>query len=147
MMTREDMMSALKDINRLKNFVNGGYLNAIGRPNGENEENPNIDKFGRGFNKDDRFNACSPHTIRYNSWKGTYGNSGSTSILSIGSEILFWRCFDQYLNQRQDEILNAVADLMQIELQKNIDVLKDERDRINNVIEELTKGVHDDQEQ
>lgn len=143
MMTVDDMMSTLKDINRLKNFVNGGYLNAIGRPNGEDEYNPTIDKFGRGFNKDDRFNACPTHTIRYNSWKGIYGNSGSSSILSIGNDTLFWRCFDQYLNQHQDEILNAVADLMQIELQKNIDVLKDERQRISNTIDLLTKGGQD----
>ncbi len=143
MMTVDDMMSTLKDINRLKNFVNGGYLNAIGRPNGEDEYNPTIDKFGRGFNKDDRFNACPTHTIRYNSWKGIYGNSGCSSILSIGNDTLFWRCFDQYLNQHQDEILNAVADLMQIELQKNIDVLKDERQRISNTIDLLTKGGQD----
>ena len=146
-MTREDMMSALKDINRLKNFANGGYLNAIGRPNGENEENPNIDKFGRGFNKDERFCAAGTHKLFYSSKRGYFGSSDCYEIISIDNKELFWNCFDQYLNQHQDEILNAVADLMQIELQKNIDVLKDERDRINNVIEELTKGVHDDQEQ
>ena len=142
MMTAEQMMSTLKDINRLENFANGGYWKAIDRPNKKDNPDSNVDKYGRGFNKDDRFNACPPHTIRYNSWRGYYGNSGSSSILSIGNESLFWRCFDDYLNEHQDEILKAVANRMRIELQKDIDVLKSERDRIDGVIDELTNGLY-----
>lgn len=138
-MTPEQMMSTLRDINRLKNFANGGYWNAIDRPNKTDNPKSKVDKYGRGFNGDARFSGLGSHTLFYFSKRGYYGCSDCYTILELDDTKLFWNCFDEYLNKHQDEILNAVADIMQMKLQKEIDVLKQERDRINSVIDELTK--------
>lgn len=145
MKSPEQMMSTIQDINKLKNFANGGYDKAIQTPTELHNNYSEIDKFGRGFSTEGgNISACFPHKLYYNSWRGHYGDSSVGRILTISNGELFWSCFDQYLNQHQDEILNAVADLMRIELQKGIDVLKKERDRINSVIDELiNKGTND----
>lgn len=134
------MMSALKDINTLKIFANGGYWKAIDRPDKRDNPCSRVDKYGRGFNTDDRFSGLGTHKLFYASKYGFYGSSDTYTMLSIGNTDLFWGCFDDYLNQHQDEILNAVADLMQKELQTSIDVLKEERNRIAEIINLLEKG-------
>lgn len=73
------------------------------------KEDSQCDKFGYGFNLDDRFKACQGKTITFDSWKGYYGNSGCTNIVSLSPEI-FNKHLLRYLNNNKHIIMLAIAD-------------------------------------
>ena len=72
-------------------------------------KNSDIDKYGFGFVKDDRFSAVGRHTVTFDSWEGFFGSSNCSSLLSISNRDLFWQAFDKYLNQHQEEIFQYIA--------------------------------------
>lgn len=142
--TITDVKKLMLDVNRLRNFANGGYNKAIESPKELHHERQSIDKYGRGFNTNFyNYLAAQEHKVTYSSWKGYFGDSSCSTILKIGCNELFWECFDKYLNEHQDEVLNGIADMMEKELQSSIDVIVQERDLLNKMIEEVQKGGQD----
>lgn len=91
-----------------------------------------IDKYGFGFCRDDRFSAVGKHSVSFDSWKGYFGSSDCTRLLVVGNPELFWRAFDKYLNQHQEEILQYIASEFKRELDKR-------RTEINDAISSLIK--------
>lgn len=143
--TINDVKLLMVDVKHLRHFANGGYEQAIESPKGLHRADQNIDKYGRGFNKArDNFSAAGQHFLTYSSWKGYYGDSGCTTILSLNQREIFWNCFDKYINEHQDEILNGIADIMEKELQSSIDVIVQERDLLTKMIEEVQKRPTND---
>ena len=72
------------------------------------------DKTGWGFNKDDRFNACTPISIAFSSHMGTYGDSGCSSECSLSADIFNKHLVD-YLNRNKEQIMLSVADSIENE--------------------------------
>lgn len=66
------------------------------------------DKTGWGFNKDDRFTACTPVSIWFSSHKGTYGDSSCSRQLSLDAGI-FNTHLVKYLNENKESIMMAIA--------------------------------------
>lgn len=132
----------MKDIDQLKRVVASvGRLREFFAPEYVHEflaENHDCDKHGFGFNMDARFAETSFHKLSFDSWHGWFGNSGCTTWLhaNLDSEV-FWRCFDRYLNDHVYTIMLGVADLMEAEAQKNIEMLRAEKDRLNELIAAL----------
>lgn len=118
------------DIVKLHKFCNGG---AERKPHGD------VDKVGTGFNVDGRRKMCGTHTVWYDTHIGYYGNSNAYPQieLSDSSHALFWRCFDEYLNENEDAILNAVCNKMARELRKQQDVVEEEIKRLSGMMEEI----------
>ena len=75
------------------------------------EDDPNVDKLGSGFNRDDSFSAWKTE-ISLDSWKGNYGHSECGRFLHIGNEAVFTRHFVGWLNDHLREILQGVIDRM-----------------------------------
>ena len=130
-MNIEDIKRAKSDVEDIRKFV-ATYDEFL-------KTHSDCDKHARGFQVDDRFTACKKHNVWYSSYRGYYGNSSSSSWLSILNSDVFWQCFDQYLNLHQDEILLGVAELIETVIKKNVNVIKEQRDSLNSLIEELEK--------
>lgn len=63
---------------------------------------PHYDKVGFGFNLDSRFSAGEVR-VSFDSWKGTYGNSGCSTIFQFIP--LFEELLVNYLNSHKNEII------------------------------------------
>jgi len=73
------------------------------------EKDPkHYDKTGWGFNEDSRFNACKAASIAFSSHKGTYGDSGCSSQLSL-DDSLFQKHLVKYLNKNKEIVMMAIA--------------------------------------
>lgn len=82
------------------------------------------DKFGYGFNQDDRFKACQGKAITFDSWAGYFGDSGCSSIVSLSPEI-FNKHLLRYLNNNKHTIMLAIAD----SIEKDAKSIKDEAEK------------------
>ncbi|MCR4849059.1 MAG: hypothetical protein K5920_09465 [Bacteroidales bacterium] len=123
----KELKRAIVDLHK---FCNGGAIR---------ERKGDIDKYGTGFNVDGRRKMSGSHTIYYDTHYGYYGNSSSYSQIELPSSTheIFWKCFDEYLNEHQDEILNAVCKKMQLRLSKETDTIKEEIDHLTTLMNEL----------
>ena len=117
-------------IQDLRKFASGGAVR---------KEQGRIDKFGTGFNLDNRFAMCCDHRISYDTWRGSFGNSDCDRQLRLDCCVapIFWKCFDEYLNDHQDEILLAVARKMEMQMSKEVDVVKKEIKELNEFVDAL----------
>lgn len=124
------------DIKRLKAFASGGAKRV---------PNADMDKVATGFNCDDRFSMCGKHTLTYDTKIGFFGNSGCTTQISFNEDTykLFWRNFDAYLNEHQDQILMEVAKKMEKEMAKEIAVVEERIKDLNAFMAEL-QGINDE---
>lgn len=127
------------DIKRIEKFFdkeNDSYMC--------NAKDSSCDKYGRGFNKDSRFSATGDtHKVSYDSWKGYFGDSNCRNQLNINSKELFWKCFDEYLNEHQAEIMLAIADKMKKELSANTNVLVKEIQRLQETLVQINDEKED----
>lgn len=123
----KELKKAIVDLHK---FCNGG---AIRREKG------NIDKYGTGFNVDGRSSMSGRHTVWYDTYYGSYGNSIVYTQIELPSSTheLFWKCFDEYLNEHQDKILNAVCQKMQLRLSKETSTIQEEIDRLTTLMNDL----------
>ena len=134
--TIEELREWNDDIKKLKAFSSGGAKRI---PNG------NMDKVATGFNRDDRFAMCGKHTLTYDTKIGYSGDSGCTTQISLhgNTDKLFWRNFDAYLNEHQDEILMGVAKKMEKEMAREIAVVEERIKTLNAFMTEL-QGINDE---
>ena len=120
---------AIKD---LEKFCTGGAIR---------HEIPsrNIDKCHAEFNRDDRFSMAGKHTIFYSSNYGYYGNSNCSTQIELPQSCreLFWKCFDRYLNEHQDEILLAICKKMKAALAEDNAVVKEKIEELTALYNEL----------
>lgn len=72
------------------------------------------DKKRMTFNADDRFSACKGAVIRIDTWKGYYGDSGCSNILTL-DENLWQKHLVKVLTKDFRKILLAVADSIEEE--------------------------------
>lgn len=94
------------------------------------------DKYGKGFNLDDRFSAVS-FNLSLDSWTGYYGHSGCSTEISIGNKEKFIEHFIKILNKKFDELLLLTADSILSEAillkEKAISELKEKTKKIENL--------------
>lgn len=123
----KELKRAIVDLHK---FCNGGAIR---------EKKGDIDKYGTGFNVDGRRKMCGTHTIYYDTHYGYYGNSNAYIQIELPSSTheIFWKCFDEYLNEHQDEILNGVCKKMQLRLSKETDTIKKEIDNLTTIMNDL----------
>lgn len=109
-------MDALKEIGIL--MRNAKAIEEATKTYQKCKQDSSCDKHNFNFNKDERFSACTGFTLRVDSWKGYYGNSGCSSILSVDHEVFnkhllkvlredFW----PILNKVQESILDEARGL------------------------------------
>jgi len=67
------------------------------------------DKKGMGFNLDDRFAAFSCK-ISFDSWRGYFGNSGCSNVISFQESKEVSKSFVRYLKAHEQEIMHWMAD-------------------------------------
>lgn len=123
----KELKHAIVDLHK---FCNGG---AIRTKQGD------IDKFGTGFNVDGIRKMSGSHTIYYDTYYGYYGNSNAWSqiVLPQSTHDVFWKCFDEYLNEHEDQILNAVCQKMQLRLSKETATVQEEINRLTTLMNDL----------
>lgn len=125
-----ELKNLKEDIVKLHKFCNGGA---------ERKEHGDIDKVGTGFNVDGRRMMCGQHVVWYDTRIGYYGNSSAYPQIKLNesSHALFWKCFDEYLNENEDTILNAVCNKMAREMQNQQDVVEEEIKRLRDMMNEI----------
>ena len=123
----KELKKAIVDLHK---FCNGGAIR---------QKKDNIDKYGTGFNVDGRRKMSGSHTVYYDTHYGYYGNSSTFPQIELPSSTheLFWKCFDDYLNEHQDEILNAVCQKMQFRLSKETDTIQEEISNLTTLLNDL----------
>lgn len=99
----------------------------------------NIDKCHAEFNRDDRFSMAGKHTVFYSSNIGYYGSSDCSKQIELPQSCreLFWKCFDSYLNEHQDEILLAICKKMKVALAEDNAVVKAKIEELTALYNEL----------
>ena len=129
-MKLEEIKNLKEDIVALHKFCNGGA---------QRKPHDNVDKVGTGFNVDGRRQMCGQHAVWYDTHIGKYGNSDAWAQIKLheSSHALFWKCFDEYLNENEDAILNAVCNKMAREMQKQQGVVEAEIKRLQDMITEI----------
>jgi hypothetical protein len=123
----KELKKAIVDLHK---FCNGG---AIRKKQG------NIDKYGTGFNVDGRRKMSGSHTIYYDTHYGYFGNSCAYPQIELppSTHDIFWKCFDEYLNEHQDQILNSVCQKMQLRLSKETATVQEEINRLTTLMNDL----------
>lgn len=88
------------------------------------------DKNGIGFNLDDRFSVAKI-SLSLDSWRGYYGNSGSSKSVSVHDDKVFARYLLKYLNKNIRSVLDGVHALVLVDVETNKGII------INELKEEL----------
>ena len=129
-MNIKEIKELKRAIVNLHKFCNGG---AIRRKQG------NIDKYGTGFNMNGCGKMSGSHNICYDTNYGYFGDSSTYTQIELpqSTHSLFWKCFDEYLNEHQDQILNAVCQKMQLRLSKETATIQEEIDRLTSLMNDL----------
>lgn len=122
-----ELDGAIKD---LEKFCSGGAIR---------HEEGNIDKCHAEFNRDERFSMVGTHRVFYSSNVGYYGSSDCYTQIELPESCrnLFWKCFDQYLNEHQDAILIDICKRMKFELAADINVVKEKIDELTALYNDL----------
>lgn len=70
------------------------------------------DKYGFGWNTDDRFSlfACS---VSLDNWTGYYGSSSCSTLGSVGNTDLFKTYFIKWLDNNTSKMLQEIADAIE----------------------------------
>ena len=107
------------------------------------ETNKNsCDKYGCGFNKDDRFINFKV-SISFNSWTGYYGNSGCTTFgLYFPDE--FKSYFVDAINSMQREIFNEMARKMLSDANEISKKAQKEIDQMQKLLSDVKAGEHEE---
>ena len=119
----EKIEKALKTANSIINGINN-YRQTI--------KDSRCDKFGMGFNKDNRFSSAKI-TLSIDSWTGYYGNSGCSTFLSITDSGIFAKQFVEVLNDNFYTLMIETANRI-----KN-DALKHRKDAERELSDKLEK--------
>lgn len=101
-------MEKLKKLQRLMNAANA-IEGSIDQWENNYTKDTRCDKHGFGFNNDYRFAACEPLKLTVDSWKGYYGDSGCSNILSVDAAI-FNEHLLKVLRSRFWELLKATRE-------------------------------------
>lgn len=117
-------------IKGLEKFCSGGAIR---------QEEGNIDKCHAEFNRDERFSMAGTHRVFYSSCVGYFGSSDCYTQIELPESCrnLFWKCFDQYLNEHQDAILHDICKRMKFALAADINVVKGEIDKLTALYNDL----------
>lgn len=123
----KDLKRAIVDLHK---FCNGGAIRT---------QKGNIDKYGTGFNVDGRRKMSGSHSIYYDTYYGYYGDSSAYPQIELpqSTHDLFWKCFDEYLNEHQDQILNAICQKMQLRLNREAGTIQVEINRLTSLMNDL----------
>lgn len=123
----KELKRAIVDLHK---FCNGGAIRS---------KQGDIDKYGTGFNVDSSKKMSGSHTVSYDTYYGYFGDSGAYTQIELpqSTHNLFWKCFDEYLNEHQDQILNAVCQKMQLRLSKETAIIQEEIDRLTSLMNDL----------
>lgn len=123
----KELRRAIVDLHK---FCNGGAIRA---------KQGDIDKYGTGFNVDGRRKMSGSHTVYYDTHYGYFGNSSAYPQIELpqSTHDVFWKCFDEYLNEHEDQILNAVCQKMQRRLSKETATVQEEINRLTTLMNDL----------
>lgn len=101
-------MEAVEEIKKLRRNAHQIYDLFLNKIPMWAKNKKRYDKVGWGFNDDSRFNACTPASIAFSSYMGTYGDSGCGRECDLDSK-LFQKHLVKYLNANQETVMLAIA--------------------------------------
>ena len=130
-------MENLEKIERMLSTANG-IVNGIEKYK-MTIKKPNVDKFGMGFNKDDRFSAATIK-ISVDSWTGYYGSSSCGTFLSITDKDIFKKNFIKVLNVNFDRLMLETARWIKDDALKYKDAAENELKERLNMLNKLSGG-------
>jgi len=138
-------MSNFDNLHKAKNIFNDSlafrslkkrYIEATG--------SCNIDKYGKGFNHDDRFKSFSVQ-IYYSAYTGSYGNSSVGNFFRLDSNCAS-DALIEYLREHEDEVLEGIALILDkkakklvLEAKKELEKAENDLKKITNIIERESK--------
>ena len=99
----------MKDLAKVKILINdGNILKNYHKIFAEETNSSKCDKKGMGFNTDQRFSAfgCGIH---FDSWKGYYGDSSCSRVISFSDSAEVSEAFIRYIKANETEIINWMA--------------------------------------
>lgn len=105
-MKDESVVDQIKELTNNANSIISLFLQKI--PKWKNESK-HYDKVGWGFNIDNRFSSCEGINITFDSYMGTYGDSGCSRECHLDKNI-FNSHLLKYLNDNKESIMIAIAD-------------------------------------
>lgn len=94
------------------------------------------DKVSFGFNNDSRFNGSGDIIVWLGGYKGVYGSSSVSSIFDIDCKKEFQEAFIATLNELRPQILNSIADKMQVKLKEQSDKILNEINNLKQLYDE-----------
>ena len=118
----------MRDISNLKQF-DQKYREHTGQSQ--------VDKHGRGFNKDSRFSSFSLK-LSFDNWSGYYGNGGCSTILSLSNHDLVQKAFVQYLNKNMNQVLEGIAKEMESDYLNMKAELESDIEDMQNLLSEIS---------
>lgn len=124
----------IQDIKKLKRDIK--YLRIIEGAVSDYKNDNHCDKLGFGFNLDSRFKGSGDIIVWLGGYKGYYGSSSVTSIFDIDCKKDFKEAFIATLNELRPQILNSIADKMQVKLKEQSDKILNEINNLKQLYDE-----------
>lgn len=124
----------IQDIKKLKRDIK--YLRIIEGVVKGYKNDHQCDKLGFGFNLDSRFKGSGDINVWLGGYKGYYGSSSVTSICDIDCKKEFQEAFIATLNELRPQILNSIADKMQVKLKEQSDEILKEINNLKQLYDE-----------
>ena len=128
----------LKEIKKLNRDAK--TLDTFFKRYNEKISEPTCDKYEAKFNGDDRWCFAGKHAISFNTRYGYYGNSSCSTFDTISNDKLFWKFFDEFVNDKKEEIFKYISDKFKKEIKKNTQVIEEEITELNNFLTEIKNG-------
>ena len=133
-------LDTIDKIKKLK--LNADKLKTLKARYKEAINNDNIDKYGFGFNRDDRFSVFEVGKVSLDAHTGRYGSSSCYRFESLDNDICS-EAFTRVINIHIDFILKEMADYVEGEIDTFKDDLNVEFDSIKKLVDEINKETHE----
>lgn len=109
-------------------------------------DNPNIDKYGIGFNVNSKFSLFEV-TVSYDAYIGHYGSSGCSTFKGLNNSKYIPSLFVEYVRSNEVKILNWIADRLEQEAESMIDKANNELREIKIFLNEIGSDMNRDEKE
>jgi hypothetical protein len=130
------VQSMFNDAKKLKQF-HEKYADEI--------SNPNIDKYGKGFNHDDRFQSFKA-MVYFGAKSGAYGSSSVGSCLYLDDPKKASDALIEYLNRNEEAVIKGMSEILLCWAKDGIDKAEDKILKANEFLSEVAACNFADQD-
>ena len=94
------------------------------------------DKYGKGFNHDDRFTAFKK-TVFFSAKAGDYGSSSTSAQLSLQDGVKVGDALVEWLNQNEELVLKGIGKILEEKSKELLTEATKELEEANNFLDEV----------